>query len=70
MTAPVLVLLGGGIDSVSIVRRAAEMGIETVLIDRVIPRNYTGYWVKASCYHETETLAGLAHWAAQYDARP
>ena len=70
MSAPVLVLLGGGIDSVSIVRRANEMGLETVIVDRVIPSNYRGHWVKASCYHETETLAGLARWASQYDARP
>ena len=65
-----LVLLGGGIDSVSIVRRAAEMGLDTVLVDRAIPRNYSGYWVKASCYHEIETLAGLARWVSQYDVRP
>ena len=70
MTVPVLILLGGGVDSVSIVGRAAEMGIETVLVDRVIPRNYTGYWVKASCYHEIETLAGLARWVEQYNSIP
>ena len=70
MTAPILVLLGGGIDSVSIVRRANEMGLETVIVDRAIPSNYRGHWVQASCYHETGTLAGLARWASQYDARP
>ena len=70
MKTPILVLLGGGVDSVSIVGRAAEMGIETVLVDRVIPHNYVGYWVKASCYHEIETLAGLARWVGQYNAIP
>ena len=70
MTAPVLVLLGGGIDSTSIVRRAVEMGLETVIVDKVIPSNYTGYWVKASCYHELEALVRIARWVDEYDARP
>lgn len=57
-----IVLLGGGIDSIGIVGRALQMGLETVVIDqdqKAPARNLAHYFLPVSCYDIDQVLDAL-----------